>query len=286
MAPPSMLPPSSPSQKQQQRPSSGSQLHRSFVSGPTLRKLLPKVGFSWPLTRKKNKHTRVIEHRLAGLSASERSRIMKALKNSVGGSTSSGGVQPRLEKSHVERALVELFEVASGAIKVGSVGLYDFSDPQSFWQHLSDKYRSSGAWFSHASITGETLYNLVVLAVEARKYDQEYGKPSRWMATLKQQSPLLHAVNGFIWRLEYEYENSSDVLDAYFGQIIEGAVHLDIPQKDELQELWQKLDKMDLGPDEYDEVLALMARLQIDVDEEMEDVDFLEENGWPGFGIE
>ncbi|KAK3995234.1 hypothetical protein QBC44DRAFT_234597 [Cladorrhinum sp. PSN332] len=262
----------------------------SIASGPTLRKLLPKVGFSWPVTRKRNKYTRRIEHRLASLSASERSGIVKALKNSVGdGRSTSGGAQPRLEKSHVERALVELFEVATGAIKVGSASLCDFSDPAGFWQHLSDKYRVSGAWFSHVGITGETLYNLAVLAVESRKYDQEHGKPSRWMAALKQQSPLVHAVDGFIWRLQYEYENSSDVLDAYFGQIIDGAVHLDIPQKDELQELWQKLDKMNIShlrDDEYDEVLSLMAKLQIDVDEEMLDAEFLEENGWPGFGIE
>lgn len=124
------------------------------------------------------------------------------------------------------------------------------------------------------------LYNLAVLAVEARTYDHDHGKPSRWMAALKQQSPLVHAVDGLIWRLEYEYENSSRVLDAYFGQMIEGAVHLDIPQKDELQELWQKLDKLnieDLKDDGFDELLSMMARLEIDVDEEMLDVEFLEE---------
>ncbi|KAK4166836.1 hypothetical protein QBC43DRAFT_184766, partial [Cladorrhinum sp. PSN259] len=254
----------------------------------TLRKLLPKVGFSWPVTRKRNIHTRTIEHRLAGLSASERGGIMRALKNSLSGGCASGSAQTRLEKADVERALVELFEVATGAIKVGSARLCDYPDPASFWRHLSDQYRASRAWFSHPTIAGETLYNLAVLAVEARKYDQDHGKPSRWMVTLKEQSPLVHAVNGFIWRLEYEYENSQEVLDAYFGKIIEGAVHLDIPQKDELQELWQKLDKMDISDgknDGYEEVLSLMAKLQIDVDVEMLDVGFLEENGWPGFGI-
>lgn len=95
---------------------------RSSAAGPTLRKLLPKIGFSWPVTRKRNIHTRSIEHRLAGLSASERSGIMRALRKSFGatGTLASGTGVQRLEKWHVERALVELFEVATGAIKVGS----------------------------------------------------------------------------------------------------------------------------------------------------------------------
>ncbi|KAK4183307.1 hypothetical protein QBC35DRAFT_508303 [Podospora australis] len=155
-----------------------------------------------------------------------------------------------------------------------------------FWEYLLSKHcRSSRPcdcqlqrtqWLHHPAITGKTLYNLVVLTIEARMFDQEYRQAPAWFMATRQKRPLVKAVNSFISKMESMYGGYSEVMDAYFGCIIKGAVHLDIPPEDELDGLWEMLAQLRIGGEELDNLLTLMAKLHIDDDEDMLDVEFLD----------
>lgn len=112
LSPPS--PPTSPPRRAAAQPSTlpvqtSKALSAEKVKRPpaSLRKLLPKIGFSWPVRETRNRHSRKLERRLAGLEGRERRALLHAF----------GAGANEVDKKVVERGLVSVFEAGLGVLK-------------------------------------------------------------------------------------------------------------------------------------------------------------------------
>ncbi|KAK4194949.1 hypothetical protein QBC40DRAFT_186986 [Triangularia verruculosa] len=250
---------------------------------PPLRKLLPKIGFDWAVCEARNRHTRKVERRLAGLEGRERRAMLRGL------STFFSGDGRELDKKGVERGLVKVFEGALGVLRGDEMKMRGLKDQSLFWEEVIS--HSPSAWFSRGEITGEMIYGLVLLTVEARLWDKEHGVKIGWMNTARERSRVVKVVDEFIeWLEENEDEG---VKKGYFAGI-EGAIHLDFfgRREDKMLELFMAgylAADMEVDVDFEvllaDELGDLMARLVIDADEEMVDVDWEDWEWWLDEGI-
>ncbi|KAK0714396.1 hypothetical protein B0T21DRAFT_352312 [Apiosordaria backusii] len=252
-----------------------------------LRKLLPKIGFDWAVCETRNRHARKVERRLAGLEGRERRAILRALSTSF----SDAGGGKVLNKKGVERGLVEVFEGGLDLLRGEEMKMRGLEDQSLFWEEVIDMHPHT--WFGQGGdITGEILHGLVLMAVEARLWDREHGVKIGWMNLARGRSGLVKVVDEFVkWLEENEDET---VKNAYFGGI-EGAVHIDFlggkgdRQARDVLEMFRAryvVEAMDVDVD-FEELLAeelgdLMARLAIDADEEMVDVDWEDWEWWWG----
>ncbi|KAK0671522.1 hypothetical protein QBC41DRAFT_219216 [Cercophora samala] len=254
---------------------------------PSLRKLLPKIGFSWAVYETRNRHTRKVERRLAGLEGRERRAILRGLSAEEKGGKGLG-------KGGVERGLVEVLEGGLGVLRGDGMKMRGLEDQSLFWEEVVEAYPQS--WFGRGGITGEILHGLVLMTIEARLWDREHGVRIGWMDLARERSKLVRVVDEFIAWLE---KNEDEMVKKGYFCGIEGAVHVDLlgGEGDEeartslLEELraMYTVEAMDIYVD-FDEQLAeelgdLMARLAIDTDEEMVDVDWEDWEWWSEDGI-
>ncbi|KAK4652965.1 hypothetical protein QC762_503955 [Podospora pseudocomata] len=248
----------------------------------SLRKLLPKIGFSWPVRETRNRHSRKLERRLAGLEGRERRALLHAF----------GAGANELDKKVVERGLVSVFEAGLGVLKGEGMKMRSLEDQSLFWEEVIA--HQPEAWFGR--VTGKVLHGLVLMTVEARFWDREHGVKIGWMNSARGRSELVRVVDEFTAWLEENEDGQTR--KEYFGGI-EGAVHVDLLADERTEQGRSILEEfsarygvedMDVYVD-FDEQLAeelgdLMARLAIDADEEMVDVDWEQDwEGWSEGGI-
>ncbi|KAK4177791.1 hypothetical protein QBC36DRAFT_345170 [Triangularia setosa] len=105
----------------------------------SLRKLLPKIGCDLAMCETRNRYTRKVARRLAGLEGREGRAILRALdscfsKDGTGsGDGRSGKSGKGLDKKGVERGLVEVLERGLGLLRSGDMKIRGLEDQSLFW---------------------------------------------------------------------------------------------------------------------------------------------------------
>ncbi|KAK0725198.1 hypothetical protein B0H67DRAFT_123962 [Lasiosphaeris hirsuta] len=196
------------------------------VTYPDADELFPRVGFNWPVFRRQDwrgawRPER--EHTIA-LDPRGEAELLEAILLDVGRGQHWSSFRWRhrgLTRDEVDRAMAILFGLAAEAMMVGEEGGLEahVAEPWAWWRAFRDRRREM--WFGAA--LDRALYNLVVLAIQARQFYLE--RLGDWQRDIDGEGMWARAVDEVINVLLCRYAGEWGVLDAYFRDV-EGAVHI------------------------------------------------------------